>query len=320
MTAFALPACPQILLDTDSGFFGDDGVALTMLLRSDRAEELRGITVVSGNVWAREGVGYMARTAKLLGAGGIPVLAGSEAPLLHTAGMRAKESAVGYDGAFGMPLPATEVPGGGVEFLIRTVEANPGRVAILAIGPLTNIAMALRMRPDIATKIATVVILGGNIHVPGNATPKAEFNFWFDPEAAQVVMRSAISNKILFPLDVCNTAKLARATFDRVVAVRTPITDLYREDFGNRYPGFLKDPKVESFLWDELAAAAVADPSVVTGSERALLDVETTFGSAYGAVHPLDKSLAPDATPVTVVTKIDMPRVLDRYVAALTRH
>ena len=72
--------------------------------------------------------------------------------------------------------------------------------------------------------------------------PLAEFNFWFDPEAARIVLRSRIPQKVMFGLDICNTAVLRKPEFDKIVAARTPITDLYREDLGNRYPAFLKRP------------------------------------------------------------------------------
>lgn len=311
-------ALGQIVIDTDSGVFADDGVALTMLMRSPRRSEVRGITVVSGNVWSRDGARYMLRNARLLGAPELPVLVGTEAPLVHSAEMAKREAPLQFSGAFGQPLPAGEAVHGGVEFLIRAVDAAPGRVTILGIGPLTNLAIALRMRPDIEAKIGGLVIMGGNVHVGGNASKSAEFNFWFDPEAAQIVLRSEIPNKLLFALDVCNHAHLTKDLFDRVVAVKTPITELYREEFGNRYPGFLKDPAAQGFLWDELAASYLIDPTLVKRTESAYLDVETAFGNRYGAVKALDRELAPRATPVTVVLDMDFARVFEIYRKALT--
>jgi inosine-uridine nucleoside N-ribohydrolase len=234
--------------------------------------------------------------------------------------MRRRENAIAFAGAFDLPLPSgpSAVKHGGVDFLIRTVEAAPGSVTILAIGPLTNLAIALRRRPGLASKIGSLVIMGGNVHVPGNASPKAEFNFWFDPEAAQSVLRSAIPRKTLFALDVCNQITLTKQIFDQIVAVKTPITDLYREDFGYHFPGFLKDPHAVGSLWDELAAAWVINPAVATRTESLWLDVEATFNANYGAVKPLDRALAPHATPVSVVLGMDFPRALELYKAALT--
>ena len=83
---------------------------------------------------------------------------------------------------------------------------------------------------------------GRQLQVPGNATPMAEFNFWFDPEAARIVLRSRIPQKIMFGLDICNLAPLRKAEFDQIANAHTPITDLFREDLGNRYPGVPAQP------------------------------------------------------------------------------
>lgn len=308
----------QIIVDTDSGTFADDGVALTMVMRSPRRGEVSGITVVSGNVWARDGAAYMIRNTRLLGAPELPVLVGAEAPLVHTRDMAVREEPLEFAGAFKLPELAGNPTRGGVDFLIRRVAAAPGKVTILAIGPLTNIAIALRLRPDLATKIAGLVMMGGAVHTGGNASKSAEFNFWFDPEAAQVVLRSGIPDKVLLALDVCNRTRFTKELFDQVVAVHTPITDLYREEFGVRYPGFLKNPQARGYLWDELAAAYLIDRTLVKRSASLYLDVETAFGARYGAVKPLDRALAPRATPVTVVLDMDFPRVYGLYRTALT--
>lgn len=315
--AFCAVAAAQLHIDTDSGYFADDGVAVTMVLRSARKAEVQGITVVSGNVWSLEGAEFMARNARLLGVPDIPVLIGSEAPILHTAAMSKKESPLEFTGAFATPQPTLHPPHGGIDLLIRDIEAAPGKITILAIGPLTNLAIALRLRPDIEAKIGSIVMMGGAVRVPGNASKLAEFNFWFDPEAAQVILRSGIAKKVLLPLDASIQAVFSRKLFDEIVAVKTPITALYKEDFGNRYPGFLKRPWVRSMLWDELAAAYVVDTSLVTRKEMLYLDIDTTFGPRYGAVRPLDRSLAPNATPVETVFNMDFPKVFELYRRAL---
>jgi len=203
-------------------------------------------------------------------------------------------------------------------FLISEIERHPGEVTILAIGPMTNIALALRMKPAIETKIKRVVFMGGNVRVPGNASGAAEFNFWFDPEAAQIVLRSRIPEKVMFGLDICNTAPIKNAQFEEIVAVRTPITELYRADLGDRYPGFLKHPAATGYMWDSLAAAYLLDPGFVTKSETRYLDVMTSWGKFYGSTVPLDRRVAPDATPVHVMLELDYRRVFGIYKEKLT--
>jgi inosine-uridine nucleoside N-ribohydrolase len=266
----------------------------------------------------------------------IPVYLGAEAPLIHTAAM-AREYArrwgpTEFIGAFAedpkdiKPAPGTKFSlhrphrESAVAYLISEIERHPGEVTILAIGPMTNIALALRMKPEIETKIKRIVFMGGNLKVAGNASSAAEFNFFFDPEAARIVLRSRIPQKVMFGLDICNTAAIRKTQFDQVIAVRTPITDLFREDLGNRYPGFFQHPQGTTYMWDSLAAAWLIDPGFVTKSETRHLDVITAWGKFYGSTGPLDRRVAPEATPVLIALELDYPRVFGLYKDKLTRH
>jgi inosine-uridine nucleoside N-ribohydrolase len=324
-----------VVFDTDSGLFGDDGAALVMLLRSPTQVLIPGITVVPGNVWPAQGAVYMQHILDLLRQPQVPIYTGAETPLVHSAAMaREAERRWGkleFTGAFASdPKEVKAPPGtrlsehhahreGAVEFLISEIERHPGELTVLAIGPMTNIALALRLKPEIETKIKRIVFMGGNVGVAGNASPAAEFNFWFDPEAARIVLRSRIRQKVMFGLDICNTAPIRKQEFDQVAAVHTPITELFREDLGNRYPGFLIHPDAKAYMWDSLAAAYLLDPGFVTKSEVRYLDVLTAWGRFYGSTVPLDRRTAPDATPVTVMLQLDFNRVFGLYRDRLTR-
>ncbi|MEO7142599.1 MAG: nucleoside hydrolase, partial [Bryobacteraceae bacterium] len=159
--------------------------------------------------------------------------------------------------------------------------------------------------------------MGGAVKVQGNASRTAEFNFWFDPEAAQIVLRSGIPEKIMFGLDICNRAPFGRPLFDKIVAAKTSITELYRQDYGGRYPASFHHPGAKAYLWDELAAAYLIDPAFVTASETAYLDVDTHYGPNYGAVTALDRKLAPNATPLKVMLDLNYPRVSALYESLL---
>lgn len=321
LLALPLAAAPaRLIVDTDCAAFGDDGGVLVMLLRSPEKVAVTGITLVSGNVWALASTGYVERIVKLLGGPRPPLFLGAQAPLVHTAAMADREGTLKFRGAFASP------PGAGaarkpdaVSWMIEAVERAPGEVTVLALGPMTNLAMALRLRPEIERKIARLVFMGGNVHVPGNSSAAAEFNFWFDPEAASIVLRSGIREKVMFGLDITNRARVTRKEFDRIAGAKTPITELYRDDLGNRYPGFLRDPSAVGYLWDELAAAWLLDPGFVTRSETLFLDVDTRFGKSYGATMPLDRGLAPGATPVKVMLELDFARVFGLYKDLMTR-
>jgi inosine-uridine nucleoside N-ribohydrolase len=324
-----------VIVDTDSGLFGDDGAALVMLVRSPEQVTVPGVTVVPGNVWAPQGAEYMLHILDLLKHPEMPVFTGAEVPLNNSAAMAREEERrwgkLSYTGAFAqdpeavIPAAGARLTGrkprrdGAVQFLISEIERRPGEVTILAIGPMTNIALALRLKPAIESKIKQIVFMGGNIKAPGNASPWAEFNFWFDPEAARLVLRSRIPKKVMFALDVCNTAPLHKAEFDQIASAHTPIADLFREDLGNRYPGFLKHSDGIAYMWDSLAAAYLIDPSFVTRWETQHLDVQAAWDRFYGATIPLARGVAPDATPVTVATEINFQRVFAIYKDRLTR-
>lgn len=321
-------AAEKIVFDTDPLRFTDDGHAAVMLLRSPEKVQILGMTIVAGNAWAAEGAGFMWQTLKAIHRTDVPLYLGAQAPLVHTLAM-AKEEArqwgpLEYIAAFGRPFTADSGAarvqrGNAVDFLVRTIERNPGSVTVFAIGPMTNIAMALRLRPDLETKIRQIVFMGGNVHVPGNVTAHAEVNFWFDPEAAQVVMRSKIPRKVMFGLDICNHAVMTRAMFDEIVVVKTPVTELFKDALGNHYPEFLKNPGATGYIWDCLAAGYLIDPSFVTKSEKLYLDVESSFGKNYGAVRELDRKLAPEATAVEVMLDLDVAKFFRMYKNLLTR-
>jgi inosine-uridine nucleoside N-ribohydrolase len=325
-----------VIFDTDCGIFGDDGAALVMLARTPELITVAGVTTVPGNVWADQAAEYVLHILDLLKRPQIPVYTGAATPLIHTAAM-AREAirrwgALEFMGAFAepdllavIPAPGANLSGrhphrqGAVNFIISEIERQPGEVTILALGPMTNIALALRLKPDIETKIKRIVFMGGNYKVPGNVTPMAEFNFWFDPEAARIVLRSHIPHKIMFGLDICNLAPLHKAEFDQIANAHTPIADLFREDLGNRYPGFLNKPTAMAYMWDALAAAYLIAPGFVTRTESHHLDVVTEWGRFYGATIPLDVHLAAGVPPVTVALDLDYKHVFTLYKDKLTK-
>ena len=334
LLAFAALAAARetIVFDTDCGLFGDDGASLVMLLRSPSKVSIADITVVPGNVWSAQGAEYVHHILDLLKRP-MTVYTGAEMPLLHTAAMAREEARrwgpLEFSGAFALdphavvPAPGARLTGrqarpGAVERIISEVERHPGEITIFAVGPLTNIALALRLQPEIETKIKQIVMMGGNVRSAGNASPLAEFNFWFDAEAARLVLRSRIPRKILFDLDICNRAPLRKPQFDEIVAAHTPVTELFREDYGNRYPGFLQHPEASVPLWDVLCAAWLLDPGFVTRSEPRYLDVQSSWGRYYGATIPLDRKQAPDATPVTLMLDLDYQRVYSLFQDLLT--
>lgn len=299
-----LAAQEPILIDCDPGRFTDDNAAIAMLVRSGKFK-IAGITVVAGNVWANEGLRNARATLNMMDVEDVPVHLGAQQPLRHTAEMAQKEKPLEFAGAFDLRRPRAEKETA-VDFLIETLEKQP--MTVLAIGPLTNIAQALQKKPSIAGRIKQLVIMGGAVRVPGNSNKTAEFNFWFDPEAARQVLESAIPRKVLVGLDVCNQVAYGKDVFDAIVTGKAPFRHIFREQFGYGFPGFLKDPKAKAYLWDELAAAYLIDPSVFTKSEELALSVDETFGERYGAVR-----IQPSGAITTVLLQVDAQRALNMY-------
>ncbi len=211
----------QIIIDTDPG--QDDAVAILLALASPEIEVL-GITAVAGNVPLELTAKNARIVCELAGRRDVPVLAGCDRPLIRP--LVTAEHVHGKTGLDGPDLPDPTMaltPGHAVDFIIDTIRARPaGSVTLCPLGPLTNIAMALRKAPDIAARIRRIVLMGGAYFEVGNITPAAEFNIYVDPEAADIVFRSGIE-LVVMPLDVTHKVLVTRARNDAFRALATPV-------------------------------------------------------------------------------------------------
>jgi inosine-uridine nucleoside N-ribohydrolase len=320
-------ASEDLLFDTDSAYFSDDGMALAMLLKRPTEFEVKAVTTVAGNYAPLQGVEYMAHVLDLMKRSDIPLFLGEERPLRNNLEMfqkMKKDFGLTFAGAFERPLPIKEhleLPAGGkfsshrpekeraVNYILKILIQSQTPITVVALGPLTNIARALQKNPEIVKKIKRLIFMGGNIHVAGNVTPYAEFNFWFDPEAAQLVLNSPIPEKIMVPLDLTNQFLLNKALYDDLVSKKTPLTDLIREDLGKRDPGFEKNPKATRYIWDALVTEYMLDPFIITKSEKQVLDVVTEFGPKYGSVNI--RKAKQGEIPITILTGLDVKRHFD---------
>jgi purine nucleosidase len=181
------------LIDTDTA--SDDAVALIMALRAPDVR-VAAITVVAGNVDVRQATRNALYTVELCGQS-VPVYSGAAKPLL-----RSYQNATWFHGRDGMgdhdyPAPRQSAESKhAVDAIIETIEANPGLV-LVTLGPLTNVALAVSRKPEIAAKVSRCVVMGGNPCCEGNVTPAAEYNIWVDPEAASIVMRSGLPIELI---------------------------------------------------------------------------------------------------------------------------
>ena len=181
----------SIIIDADPG--QDDAVALLLAFAARDRLDIRAISTVAGNVPVALTTVNALRIRDLAGRGDVPVISGMAAPIVLA--LETAEFLCGPDGLAGADLPepqSSAEPGHAVAAIIRLLRAaEPGSVTLAALGPLTNVAMALRLAPEIADAISQIVVMGGALGL-GNMTPAAEFNFFVDPHAAQIVLGAGI--------------------------------------------------------------------------------------------------------------------------------
>ncbi|APX88404.1 nucleoside hydrolase [Brevirhabdus pacifica] len=267
----------KIIIDTDPG--QDDAIAILLALASPEELDVMALTVVAGNVPLELTQKNARKICELAGRRDLPVYAGCDRPLERR--LVTAEHVHGRTGLDGPELPEPTMPlapAHAVDYLIDTLRAEPeGSVTLCPVGPLTNIATALQRAPDIAPRIAEIVMMGGAYFAVGNITPTAEFNIYVDPHAAKIVFDAGIPMTVM-PLDVTHKAL---TTADRVEAFRDLGTEVGRAcaawtDFYERFdkekyasPGApLHDPCVIAYLLDpSLFSGRLVNVEVETGSE-----------------------------------------------------
>ncbi len=209
----------KIIIDTDPG--QDDAVAMLLALASPEEIEVAAVVTVAGNVPLAKTTVNAAKVLELAGRQDVPLHAGCERPIGREMLVTA-EHVHGPSGLDGPELPDPSIRPRqmhGVDFLIETLRnEEPGAIALCMLGPLTNVATALRKAPDIAARIGEIVMMGGAYFEVGNITPTAEFNIYVDPEAADIVLQSGVPIT-MHPLDVTHRALTTPERLDRIAAL-----------------------------------------------------------------------------------------------------
>lgn len=246
-----------LLLDVDTGV--DDAMAIALALKLE-GHELRAVTTVAGNVPLAHTTANTLRVLEWLGRSDVPVYRGMSAPLalpLYTAG-----EVHGNDGIGGWALPEPGVavqPLTAPEAIVRFAREHAGRAVFAFVGPLTNLAVALLLEPELPQMVSRLVIMGGAFFGRGNVTPEAEFNIFVDPDAAALVA-SAGFNATWIGLDVTHQTALDRASWQELEGSADPGGTLIREVCRR---AFERRGRPEVYLHDPLAVAVVEDPTLV---------------------------------------------------------
>src|ERR671920_1448672 len=210
------PVATPLVIDTDPGI--DDALAILLALASPEVD-LRLVTTVHGNVELAQTTENALRVLHLAGRSDVPVAAGARSSLVHPQPERAGHvhGAAGLGGVELPPSPATVDPRPAVVALAELLMTSAEPVTVAAIGPLTNIALLLRVFPDAAARIGRLVVMGGSATRGGNVTAAAEFNVWADPEAAQAVLTAGLPTTMV-GLDVTVPTVLTEAGIARFAA------------------------------------------------------------------------------------------------------
>ncbi|MGH2562311.1 MAG: nucleoside hydrolase [Thermomicrobiales bacterium] len=253
----------RLILDTDIGTDVDDCLALAVILGSPEIE-LVGVTCVYGDVGLRARM--VRKLLRLKGRNDVPVYLGAGEPLLGLQPIYwPGHEGVGLLDDSDADLDAT--PGRAVDYIVETVMAHPGEIHLLSVGPLTNVAIALKVEPRVAERLAHLTIMGGAQHI---ARTPVEHNFRCDPEAAHIVFCSGAPTTLV-PLDVTLQVTIDQAGVEKIRQAGTPFHDAVARQV-ELYPRFRE--RGSTFLHDPLAAAIIARPELVKLTPMRI-DIET---------------------------------------------
>lgn len=268
----------RVILDVDPGI--DDAMALLLAFQSPELQ-VEAVTVVAGNVPVELGAENALKLAELAGAWNVPVARGAERPLLRR--LTTAEAVHGENGLGGLELPAPKKaldPRHAVEVIVQTVRAHPGEITLVPVGPLTNVALALRQAPDLRTKVREIVLMGGAVH-GGNVTPVAEANIHNDAEAAQIVFGSGIPI-VMVGLDATSQVVLTRQHLARLRESSSPLAKAVAS-MAEHYVRFYEGQgRQGALMHDPLAVGLAMDRTFATLIQPAHVSVETRGEFTYG--------------------------------------
>lgn len=293
-----------LILDVDTGI--DDALALALAV-GDPGAELIAVTTVAGNVDVEQATANTLRVLDFLGAQHVPVHRGASKPLVRE--LRDARHFHGRDGLGEAPIPASQRQAElerGPAAIIRLARERPGEIVLVCLGPLTNLAIALNVAPDLPSYLRRIVIMGGAFRQPGNVTAHAEFNIYVDPEAAADVFAVRNLDVTVLGLDVTHQVALPKAVWDdaarregaaaQLVAAICPWMETHHGKTG-------------MFLHDPMAVAAALDPALVTCRAWSV--------TVSCAQETRGETRAVRSGHVKVAEQVDCPRFAQRFADAL---
>jgi purine nucleosidase len=326
----------KIIIDQDAaGPAGTDQQSILLLIQSPQTEVL-GITVVTGDAWLKSEVAHTLRTLELIERTDIPVVAGAEYPLVRrkreTELWEQRFGSVAWVGAWTPRVyhPPDELGGfpegkpttkpsdeDAAHFLVRLVHKFPGEVTIYEGGPMTNLALAISIDPEFPKLAKELIFMGASLNPQTDDpefanTPRHEFNIWFDPEAAHIVLRAPWKKIVCTPVDISVKTKMTMELINRIKQGTTPAAQ-YIGKYGRLFGEY-------NYLWDELTAAAWLDATLITKKDIRYLDVDLGRGAGYGNTLTWTDRDKPalELQPVEVQVDLDVEKLYKMMVDLLT--
>jgi purine nucleosidase len=338
----AASLCPaqskrKIIINQDcSGPGGSNLQTLALLIQSPDVEVL-GITVVSGDQWRDEEVAHALRLLEIMGRTEIPVVPGAVFPLVRRRDeaqlWQARYGKVAYAGAWDdrwwhepdvVPRLAEGQPKtkasseDAAHFLLRMAHQYPHEVSIYEGGPMTNLATAIRIDPEFPTLAKELVFMGGSLNPESDNpewanNPRHEFNFWFDPEAADIVLRAPWKKIVCTPTDISVKTRLTPEMIKQIGSSGTALAK-YIAQFYQQGPG-------ADIMWDELSAAAWVDPAIITHRETRYMDVDLSKGAGYGNTLTWTEKDKPAISlqPVEIQLDLNKDKFYQMFIDLMTR-
>ncbi|HTZ31133.1 MAG TPA: nucleoside hydrolase [Methylomirabilota bacterium] len=325
----------KVIIDQDaSGPGGSDMQAILSIVNSPETEVL-GITILTGDAWRDEEVQHTLRLMEIIGRRDIPVVPGAVFPLANSKEFIEKwQTFYGkmiYMGAWNFPpgkahgpYEIPPMPEGrptikpadedAAHFMTRIVRKYPHEVTIYAAGPMTNLALAIALDPQFPELVKELVLMGGSINPQTSdpefaLSPNHEFNFWMDPEASHAVLHAHWPKVVVTTVDISVKTHMTDELIAQIRQRNTPAAQ-----YVARYAQ-------AGYLWDELAAVAWLDPSIITKWKKLYLDVNTDRGAAYGTTLAWDEQTHPDMGELQadVQDDLDQQKFYKEYIELMTR-
>ncbi len=326
----------KVIIDQDAaGPGGTDQQAILLLVQSPQTEVL-GVTVVTGDGWLRDEVAHTLRMLELVGRTDIPVVPGAEYPLARskkdTELWEQRYGSIAWLGAwtpkfYHPPDQLGDMPEGkpttkpaeedAAHFLVRMVRKYPHQVTIYEGGPMTNLALAISIDPEFPGLAKDLVFMGASLNPVTDDPefvnlPRHEFNIWFDPEAAHIALRAPWKKIVCTPVDISVKTRMTNELIAQIKKSGTPSAK-YIGDYSHLFGQY-------NYLWDELAAIAWLDPSVITKKETRYMDVDLDRGAAYGDILSWSDRDRPqiELQPVEIQDDLDTAKFYKMFVDLLS--